>query len=255
MDRQTIDRLRRINRDFYRARAREFSATRRRAWPGWRRALDVYRARRPRPGGRILDLGCGNGRLGAFVAAELGADHHYLGLDASPALLAEARRFPGAFPGARFAAADLLAEFWPLASRRRADFTWIVAFGIFHHLPGRANRRRFIARLARHLAPGGVATVSFWQFGTEARFLERSVDRAGLDRRRLEPGDHLLRWGSGDEVRYCHHVDDAEAEELAAASGLERVAAYRADGDGGRLNRYLVLATAAPPPPAAGADG
>ena len=35
--------LNRLNRDFYVRRAAAFSATRRRAWPGWRRVLAAYR--------------------------------------------------------------------------------------------------------------------------------------------------------------------------------------------------------------------
>lgn len=240
MNQTTADRLHRINLEFYRRRGGEFSATRRRPWPGWIRALDEYRARRrgPRPG-RVLDLGCGNGRLSAFLAPELGDDHLYLGVDASPSLLAEASRFLGRMPRGRFAATDLLASPWPVAT---GVFTWVVAFGMLHHVAGRANRRLFMTRLARRVAPGGLATVSFWQFADRPRFRRRTVEWPGIDRRQLEDGDFLLRWGDGDAARYCHHVDDAEAEELAAASGLERVGSYRSDGEGGALNLYLLLA-------------
>lgn len=241
MNQTTADRLHRINREFYRRRGEEFSVTRRRPWPGWARALEEYRARRrtPRPGG-VLDLGCGNGRLSAFLAPALGADHLYLGVDASPPLLAEARRHPGRMPRSRFAVTDLLASSWPLAVD--SLFTWVVAFGMLHHVAGSANRRRFMTRLGRRVAPGGMAAVSFWQFADHPRFRRRVVGWARDDRRRVEAGDFLLRWGDGDAVRYCHHVDDTEAGELAVASGLERVAVYRSDGEGGALNLYLLLA-------------
>lgn len=256
MNDETAQALHEVNRDFYRARAAEFSSTRRRPWPGWARALEVYRGRRgARAGGSILDLGCGNGRLGAFLGPALAADHRYLGIDASLGLLAEARRFPGGFPRARFGAADLITPAWPLARLDGSGFSWIAAFGLLHHIAGAANRCRFMARIGRLLAPGGVATVSFWQFADHSRFRRRAAGWRGFDEGQLEPGDFLLRWGEGDALRYCHHVDDAEASDLAAASGLERVAAYRSDGEGGALNLYLVLARAAAPPLAAAGDG
>ena len=44
MNQETVQALHRINRDFYRRCAAEFSASRRRPWPGWERALAAYEA-------------------------------------------------------------------------------------------------------------------------------------------------------------------------------------------------------------------
>ena len=244
--------LHRINRDFYRHRAREFAATRRRPWPGWRRALEVFRGRAVsgRTGAlRILDVGCGNGRLAAFLADRGGRDWRYLGLDASPELLVAARRRLGGHRRFLFAAADVVERGWPMAAHAW-EAQWVAGFGLFHHVAGLENRRRLIRRLARRLAPGGLLTLSFWQFADRSRFARRLIDwREGLrlhapalDLADLEPGDHLLAWGDGSAVRYCHHIGDAEAAELVAASGLETLASFRADGESGDLNLYVLLA-------------
>ena len=59
----------------------------------------------------------------------------------------------------------------------------------------------------------------------------------------LEEGAHLLPWGSPTQgrVRFCHFSDEPAMEALLAESGLERAAAYTADGREGDLNRYYVL--------------
>jgi demethylmenaquinone methyltransferase/2-methoxy-6-polyprenyl-1,4-benzoquinol methylase len=59
---------------------------------GWRRA--VARAVAVPPGGRVLDLGCGTGKLGALLARSA----RVAGVDLSHGMLVEARRQPRASP-------------------------------------------------------------------------------------------------------------------------------------------------------------
>src|SRR3954470_4506043 len=54
----------------------------------------------PKPGERVLDLGCGTGQLTAEIA-DSGAE--VLGIDRSPEMIAQARRN---FPGLRFKVGD-----------------------------------------------------------------------------------------------------------------------------------------------------
>ena len=63
MDESTRRTLEAINRRFYADRAHDFDSSRTRAWQGWSRALFGL----PRSGLRVLDLGCGNGRLLAHL--------------------------------------------------------------------------------------------------------------------------------------------------------------------------------------------
>lgn len=58
----------------------------------WRYGADLLELLAPRPGERILDLGCGTGQLTAEIAR---AGAHVTGLDYSPDMLADARKnFP-----------------------------------------------------------------------------------------------------------------------------------------------------------------
>jgi len=65
--------------------------------------FDLVRLLDPHPGERVLDLGCGTGRLAAAIA-EAGAE--VVAIDSDPAMIARARaQFPGTqFPGTRFPA-------------------------------------------------------------------------------------------------------------------------------------------------------
>ena len=234
MDTATQRALLEHTRRFYDDHADAFSRTREHPWPGWSRALA-----QPAPGARVLDVGCGNGRLAATLTREA-AGIAVTGVDSCPALIdhARARRIPGA----DWIVADVLSD--PDAALPPGPFDRVCAFGLLHHVPGLALRRALIAALARRVAPGGRLAVSFWRFAERARFAHRRLDWAalpGIDPDCLEPGDHLLGWGSEGDARYCHASDDREVDALLAGLPLVRVDDFDADGREGDLNHYVVL--------------
>lgn len=266
MRRETAEALNRLNERFYERSAEAFRATRARPWPGWERLLAAWREGLPESRGkpaRILDVGCGHGRFALFLAGELDRPFVYVGVDASARLLAAARASLRGEAGGRveLRRADLLAagpEAW-LADREAFDL--IVLLGLLHHLPGLDNRRRQLKQLAARLAPGGLLAVSFWRFGYFERFRRRVIPwpwhnataAEAIDPEDLEPGDLLLAWGdragSPPETwpadgprRYCHFASDDEAAALVEGTGLSRVGTFLADGEGGELNRYDLLA-------------
>jgi SAM-dependent methyltransferase len=96
MNRATIVALNRINLKFYRRQAAEFSRTRARPWPGWRRLEPILSRRWPRRRPlAVLDAGCGNAIFARFLEDRLRRPFSYLGIDASPELVQEARRSLG----------------------------------------------------------------------------------------------------------------------------------------------------------------
>src|SRR5690349_758474 len=87
MDEATIRRLNQINREFYRITADSFDQSRQHAWAGWEQLLEYLK-----PPLSVLDVGCGNGRFGLFLAEALSGDILYLGVDSSPILLERAKQ-------------------------------------------------------------------------------------------------------------------------------------------------------------------
>jgi tRNA (uracil-5-)-methyltransferase TRM9 len=257
MNPETRARLNALNREFYRTRAPEFSATRDHPWPGWERVVERVRGSRAdaaeEPLG-VLDVGCGNGRFGEFLASAWEGRIEYRGLDASSELLEVARERTQALETlrARLECVDLLDD--PQHERGSAlpdeRFALVVAFGLLHHVPGSAQRLALVGALAERVAPEGWLAVSAWQFGRSERLLRRIIPWAEyatddpIDPEQLEPGDHLLPFGDRDAApRYCHHCDAEELDTLARAPGPAekwRLERFDADGRSGDLNHYLV---------------
>jgi len=233
MDPDTIKRLNQINRDFYRATAAEFDATRQAAWPGWERLLKTIEL----PIESVLDMGCGNGRFALFLAARQPQPFHYIGIDSSPDLLTYARR---QLEAASIVDSALIESDIVLGALPRRSAQLVALFGLIHHVPGFARRRMLLASAAECVSPGGCLALACWRFYEQERFRRRIVSWA--DDITVEKHDYLLDWRRGDRaLRYCHYVDDEEHAQLVAATGLTLIADYRADGATGALNRYTIL--------------
>ncbi|MBL8147456.1 MAG: class I SAM-dependent methyltransferase [Anaerolineae bacterium] len=236
MDEALALRLIALNRAFYQAAGEGFDRTRQSAWPGWRRLLPQLPSVRPL---RVLDAGCGNGRLARFLSRE-GVPLHFTGVDFSPKLLEAASAALGALPGVEWALVE--ADFMIDAERLpEGSFDFVALFGVLHHTPGAARRAALVRALAARVAPAGVLAFSAWRFDEQPRFRDHILptppDMA------LEAGDALLDWRAEGvhAVRYCHAVSDAELDALVEAALLTPVDAYRADGHPGNLNAYRLL--------------
>ncbi len=242
MNDETAYALNMINRQFYAACAADFDVTRAGAWKGWQMLLPYLNV--PSNAVRVLDVGCGNGRFGAFLMKRLSVPVIYHGIDFSEGLLEAARRTLGTYPSAQVTleARDVIEQ--PHLSDL-AGFDLIAAFGLLHHVPGVDRRAALIHALADRVLPGGMLVWTEWRFHEYERFRERVIATPGdLD---VEHGDYLLDWGGSAGMppdvarRYCHYIDDAESERLIHASGLELVTTYRADGHTRDCNRYVVV--------------
>ncbi|MGA3324794.1 MAG: class I SAM-dependent methyltransferase [Terriglobia bacterium] len=130
-----------------------------------RLAAEVLRAQ---PGQRVLDVGCGPGRLLAFLP-----DVSYVGIDASASYLATAR---ARFPQSRFEQLDLEGDCSTFPDR---DFDLIVAIGILHHLPDAAAARLFAFSHERLRVGGRLVTLDgvYWRGQHPAARLLISLDR------------------------------------------------------------------------------
>ncbi|WP_330451620.1 MULTISPECIES: class I SAM-dependent methyltransferase [unclassified Streptomyces] len=105
-------------------------------------------------GGRVLDAGCGTGRV-AIRLAELGYD--CTGVDVDASMLAVARKQAPALPWYR---ADL-AGFDPDALGIGTGFDLVVAAGNVMALLAPGTEAAVVARLAGALRPGGLLVAGF----------------------------------------------------------------------------------------------
>ena len=250
MDEQTARSLNAINRTFYSANAAEFDQARSAPWPGWTRLLPRIQQTRGEAAAaalQVLDVGCGNGRFGAFLADRLPAGEiHYCGIDSSPLLISRARQRALPFAGVEFRQTDFVETDNDLP---KGPFSLIGLFGILHHIPGHTHRRDLLQRLGERLTPGGILALTSWQFEAFARFQSRLIpwceyNRTAadpIDTAQLEPGDHLLPWGDGGSAhRYCHFTSESSTRELLEGLSFEVIESYTADGREGNLNRYFI---------------
>lgn len=105
-------------------------------------------------GARILDAGCGPGRLGGYLAA---AGHHVVGVDVDPVLIEAAEQD---HPGATWLVGDL-AEL-DLPARGIAEpFDVIVSAGNVMTFLAPSTRGEVLRRLRTHLAAEGRAVIGF----------------------------------------------------------------------------------------------
>ncbi|MGC9395993.1 MAG: class I SAM-dependent methyltransferase [Anaerolineae bacterium] len=229
-----------LNRTFYEALAEVFAASRGAKEPGLERVFEQMQ-----PGARVLDLGCGQGR----VAAMLPAGCEYVGMDFSTEMLAIAERAANAdvsveqlSSAPHFVVGDLLDPEWPTLLPSDAD--WVILRAVLHHIPGEERRQSVVKRAAGCLAPYGRLLLANWQFLEIERLRRRllSWDVVGLQADDVEPGDYLLDWQrEGYGIRYVHLIDEDETVSLATYAGLTIETLFRADGHNNNLTLYAVL--------------
>jgi SAM-dependent methyltransferase len=127
-------------------------------------------------GARILDAGCGPGRLGGYLAT---VGHHVVGIDVDPVLIEAAEQD---HPGARWIVGDL-AELDLPACGITEPFDVIASAGNVMTFLAPSTRVLVLRRLRAHLAVDGRLVIGF---------------------------------GAGRDYKFAHFLDDAAVSGLAA---------------------------------------
>ncbi|MEV0133024.1 class I SAM-dependent methyltransferase [Dactylosporangium sp. NPDC050688] len=105
-------------------------------------------------GSRVLDAGCGTGRVGGLIAA---AGHDVVGVDLDPLLVAEARQD---HPGPRWLVGDL-AELDLPAQGIAEGFDVVVCAGNVMTFLAEDTRREVLRRMRAHLRGAGRVVTGF----------------------------------------------------------------------------------------------
>jgi 2-polyprenyl-3-methyl-5-hydroxy-6-metoxy-1,4-benzoquinol methylase len=137
---------------------------------GEARLIDAMLAR----GSRVLDAGCGPGRVGAELATR---GHSVVGVDADPALIEAAR---ADHPGSRWLVADL-AELDLAALGEPEPFDAAVIAGNVMTFVALGTESEVLRHVGAHVRPGGPVVVGFGvDRGYALADFDRDVATAGL---------------------------------------------------------------------------
>lgn len=170
------------------------------------------------PGGAVLDLGCGPGRLAASLTGYLDPTAaRYEGFDVMPRSISWCRRrITPRHPNFRFQLADLYnAQYNPRGSQRASAYTFpygdeqfdvAVAASLFTHLRP-LESARYLSEIARTLKPGGRLVGTWFLLNEESLGLLE----AGLGVR-----PNLLE-ATGKPLRLDHELEDEVGNRFRAA--------------------------------------
>ncbi len=194
--------------------AESFSKSRKKLWP------ELFRFKRyVEPGDKILDLGCGNGRLRAFFSD---IKVRYVGLDSSEKLIELAQKDEQLqINNQKFIVGDALDM--PFED---SEFDVIFSVAVGHHIPSENLRLRFFKEAGRVLNSEGVLIVLVWNLWRK-EFLKNHIRSFVLKlsgRTKLDSKDIFYPWKDNQsEVvaeRYLHCFTKKELVKLITRAGF-----------------------------------
>ncbi len=139
-----------ISKNTYEMISEDFSATRNRVWP----EMEILVKKYVRSGMKVLDLGCGNGRLAGILP-----EVRYIGVDGCEMLAEKAKKiYDLRFKNYEFKILDML----ELEKLGEKDFDVVFMFASLNHVASEKNRRKVLEDVKNILKPGGILIMTNW---------------------------------------------------------------------------------------------
>ncbi len=215
-------------RDDYNKIAKEYAATRPHVW-GELLQFKPYL----RPGQKILDWGCGHGRL---IELLKDVDVEYFGIDQSIKQIQLAKKMFAPLLAKRTAHFFCTAHREKKFSKEFFDVEFMIAS--FFHLPNEKTRLQLLKKLFSELKPGGHLFITVWNLKSDwAKQKKRGW-------KQITPNDFFIPWkdkkGAVMVERYYHHFEKNELKELLEKTGFTvesmeyQMSTSRGDGKSGR---------------------
>ncbi len=188
---KTRKKLEEIVKNSYKETAEEFNLTRQKEiWPKLKELASVVE-----PDSKVLDLGCGNGRL---IKAFEQKNINYLGCDQEEKLIKMAKKN---WPEYSFMVSKI-------PDTPEGKFDYIFSIAVIHHIPGNKQRIDFLKKLKKHLNSQGKVIISVWNLRKSRPGLIYKSYIDNIFKHNLEYGDVLFPWkkNHGQELitRYYH---------------------------------------------------
>ena len=233
MDKVYAKKISEDTRRNYNLIADDFSRTRRNLWPELSFLKEYVEN-----GDKILDLGCGNGRL-----AELFKDKEieYVGIDNSEKLI-ELAKNRYATEKIRFIATDGVNLPFP-----DSYFNKIFSIAVLHHIPSRELRLKFLNEAQRVLKKDGIVVFTVWNLWQKKgiKFQIKFFFLKILGLSRLDFRDVLMPYAAKNAkvLRYYHAFTKKELSNLFLKAGFGTDKAgllSRGDEKGDYYNYHII---------------
>lgn len=158
-------------------------------------------------GGRVLEVGCGTGRILLPIAR---AGHTVDGLDASPEMLERCRtKLREELDAVRSRVTLHQGDARAFDLGRRFDLV-MAPFRVVQHLTTIEDQLGFLASVARHLAPGGRLTFDVFNPNFAALVSADGIARDDTPETKLPDGRWFRRAGRVARVRWLDQVSEIE---------------------------------------------
>jgi tRNA (uracil-5-)-methyltransferase TRM9 len=259
MTQSTIDKLNKINQDFYFRISKYWNNSEDSAWYGWRTLIQILVEQfGDKKEVSILDLGCGNARFATFMANNFpDIKINYTGIDTDPQFLENgSERKKDSFGEFKLIQADLIKDNWETIVNQKMEsnvilnsfqntpaiqdkidinnktqkFDLVVLFGILHHIPSFEARQNLLNQASQLLKLNGTLIFTGWRFADKERLKKRILDPQklfyqyalnffGIEQNQLEENDYLLDW-----VKYEYSIRYAHYISDAEAEDMAKLA-------------------------------
>ncbi|HUW72183.1 MAG TPA: methyltransferase domain-containing protein [Candidatus Humimicrobiaceae bacterium] len=226
MEREYAEYLLEKTKEDYNLIAEDFSRTRWNIWSEFNIFRDFIKE-----GDKILDVGCGNGRLLKILKDK---KIKYTGVDVSEKLLEIAKK---RYPQNNFLVADNLNL--PFLDN---NFDKVFSVAVLHTIPSEDLRKKAISELKRVLKPGGLLFITVWDLWRKDTFLlllKYSFLKL-IGKSKLDFGDALVPWSTKTK-RFYHFFTKKELRSLVEITGFSIVKRGVSKNEAGsRSNIYLI---------------
>ncbi len=232
MNKQTQKELLQTVKKNYQDISDQYNETRKKhLFPLWNNLVKI--SKKVKENSKVLDVGCGNGRL---LEAFIGKEIEYLGVDACDELLQHAKKN---YPKNNFQKADIL----QLGDISDYNFDYVFSIAVIHHLPGKDLQLKAIKQLYNKTKQGGQVVFTVWNLWKHEKYgklIWRFLFLKLIKKNKMDFGDILWDWknSQGEIVskRYYHAFTKRELKKLGRKAGFKKVRIFS-----DKFNLYVVL--------------